>query len=173
MYFKVTDKNMRSIYYDNYRGKGIQYEIGKMVKPAVGKIFAYSLSHLAWFGFQEFKYDIFRQAQIDKRLFICQCFFPKHVTVFVRRPMFLAEKDIGEVERRVREIDTFSHVERRIVLASGVKLIREVLEDEFHELISKRYELLKEWREQQKKKRKDGSRYADDQKILSRRRTVY
>jgi len=152
MYFKVTDEHMRSLYYGNYRGKGIQYEIGKMVKPAVGRIFAYSLIHLTSSGFQEFSYGSFYQAQRDRRLFICQCLFPEHTIVYVRRPILLTEKDIGTVERRFSKRDIHSHIERQIVLASGVKLIREVLEDEFHELILKRYELHKEWREQQKKK---------------------
>ena len=144
MYFKVTDSQMRSIYYDNYHGKGIQYEIGKMVRPQVGKIFAYSLGHLNESGFMEFHSAYYRKYNKEKRLFVCQCLFPKHCITYVRRPVLLCEDEVGDFFTN-RDFE-WDYVCRNVVLSSGVKLVREIFEDEFLDLIKNRENLLQAWR---------------------------
>lgn len=146
MYFKVTDNDMRSLYYDEYYGHGIQYEVGKMVRPTVGKIFVYSLEHLRGYGFHEYSFLPYNFKPPDRRLFICQCLFPKHMLVYVKQPACLRDVFIGKLFSKEMHSLTRSIVTRKVVLASGVKLIREVFRDEFQELIANRFQLLQAWR---------------------------
>ena len=143
MYFKVTDSQMRSLYYSEYHGHGIQYEFDKMVKPTRGRIFVYSLEHLINTGFPEFDH----LDHGDKRLFICQCLFPKNVTVYVRKPYCLSEHQVGRFcDIKKGYLASRYATIRDVVLTAGVKLIREVSSDELQKFIENRDQLLQAWR---------------------------
>lgn len=132
-YFKVTDSQMRSLYFDYYHGKGVQYELGKTVRPVVGKLFCYSLDHLRYYGFPEYTVE---GRYPGRRLFECECLSPIVRRTYVKLLRSLSSEIIGRTYRSVREYDM---LEVEAVFAQGIKLVREITNEELEVIIKERY----------------------------------
>lgn len=133
-YFKVTDGKMRSRYYYDLHGKGVQYNVGEFVRPERGELFCYSLNHLSLSGFDEYDSSrMFRPRMI--KLFECECIDPRETTVVCMSLAFLKEEDVGFLW----PIYGKNTIVRQAVLAKEIKLIKEVSDEELQSIIAEKY----------------------------------
>lgn len=134
-YFKVTDSEMRSLYYYAFYGKGVQYKIGECVLPQVGELFCYSLEHLDTTGFQEYSsYRGYRSPEI--RLFECECIEPREANIFCKYLTYLDESNVGVIYNKYYEYT----MRRKVVLTKGITLIKEISDNDFRSLIVAKFE---------------------------------
>lgn len=134
MHYKVTDLQMRSIFFDYYYEKGVQYKLNEFVYPQVGELFCYSDAHLdIWYGFVEYD-TTWEYSYTSRRIFECECLEPYEFKANIIQPTILSYEDIGKTD--------FSHFECdrtvEVILTKGIKLLRELSVEDVRTLVKEK-----------------------------------